>query len=528
MRKILFILLNGLAVIGFAVETKGGYIRYYYSGSGKYSFQLYTWTNSSLLASDLCDINLYLDNTDSIPCQRINGTAPCPSGGSGFDGVIIAPGVKENVYQSTSSYALNPGVHVITYTTSNRQAGIINLGGSSSQNIAFALIDTFYVYAVPGTVNSSPQISYRPIDNTVANHIFQYDPGMIDPENDSLDFTLIRSFEDDPNNPPYGLQQIASETIPAGLTIDQKTGVLTWNLVTNTQGDYDISILIKEYKPTTSINCARLLVCQTVLDMPMHVVASSANVNITSPMQSVCIMAGTTFTMQVNAMTTGATTAPVMLSAEGLPFSSSTLGPHATFSITSNATSAAGVFSWQTTYHALHANAYHIAIRASDSASPANSAYQNWLIKVVPPPPTNLLATATGGTVHLTWNPPTNYADSNLLQFNVYRSDSCMAYSPASCQTGAPSGILMGITLNSAGNNMWSDNNALPGTHQYFVFPVFRGCSEGLAAATPCVTVGIEEKKDETSMVVFPNPYPRKIYYSMSSKASRNYRGECA
>src|ERR1700756_1373750 len=64
---------------------RGGYIRYNYNTvTGKYDFKIYTWTNYNAAFADYCDLTLYIDGgVDSIICQRINGTNPCPNGGSG-------------------------------------------------------------------------------------------------------------------------------------------------------------------------------------------------------------------------------------------------------------------------------------------------------------------------------------------------------------------------------------------------------------------------------------------------------------
>lgn len=512
--KLLFIFLITYCFAS-ATHNRGGYIRYSYAGGGKYIFRIYTWTDAASVAGDRCNLNLFIDNTDTLVCNRINGTNPCPNGGTGVDGVIIVPGasgyggVKENIYESQTPYFLPVGSHILTVIDPNRESGIINMGGTNSQNIAFAIMDSVYVYGLAGMTNISPIITNSPIDNICAGANFYYDPGMVDPDNDSLSYSIIRSFEDDPNNAPFGVQQIASETIPAGMSINPQTGLLAWNAVPTIQGEYDISILVKEYKMDKTY-CQRLLVSQTVLNIPLHVVACpSMSLLFTQSPQDVCISPGATYTAQVHVLASGGVTSPITLVAQNPVFSSTTIGTDPLFTPTSFSMSATGTFSWQPTCQAVQKLPYQFIYRASDNSSLQNANYFVQSVSVVCPAPSNFSVSANGNSASMSWSPLSlcgQTAGNTLIAYDIYRVDSCMTYVPTACQVGVPAGAVS-VTSTYTTATSYTETNVPNGSHTYFVLGRFADCTRGIAAAGTCVTtVGIKSFEANNQFSVSPNP----------------------
>lgn len=508
----LFVLIS---LFAFATHERGGYITYSVSGN-QYTFRIYTWTNAQSVPSDRCELTLWIDGVDSIVCPRVNGTTPCASDSTQLDGVIIIPGsgsyggVKENIYQS-AAITLTAGTHIFTVIDPNRDAGIINLGGASSQNVVFALTDTlFLTNTINGMINNAPLVAYPSIDNVVASASYTYNPGVSDPDNDSLVFEISKSLEDDPNNAPAGVQFIFSQTIPAGLSIDHATGQLTWSPVVVQQGEYVISIRIKEYRRDPT-NCAnRYLIGTTHYDVQFLVVGGGASVAFNSAPQNTCVLVGAPTTFTLSATSSGGTSS-INLATEGSPMSLASLGNLAHLNTVQTGTTATASFSWTPSYQAISTNAYPLVFKAYDSALPANATYQPWFIKVVSPGVTNLSANSSGTSVQVSWNPPATYTGNSLFQYDVWRSDSCITFSPSSCEVDPPQGCTyLGSTFNSAGNNAWTDNSASAGTHQYFIVPRFMGCSRGMVAASSCAMVAIEERASE-SFTVLPNPSSGKF-----------------
>ncbi|HXB39527.1 MAG TPA: gliding motility-associated C-terminal domain-containing protein [Bacteroidia bacterium] len=508
MRAKLFFVLVLLGFSGFATHNRSGYISYCWLYGNTYHFKIYTYTNYQSVSADRCSQTLFIDNTDSITCPRTNGTNPCPNGGNGVDGVEIVPpgngygGVKENIYEGT--YILNPGVHVLSMIDPNRDAGIINLGGSNSQNIPFALVDTVYIYNIVGVhTNCTPTVTNPPIQNACAGQPWYYNPGFVDPENDSLVFSKVKSFEDDPNNPPGGVQPIATETFPANLNVDPNTGTVSWLNVSSQQGEYNFAVLIKEYRKNP-IDGLRYLVGETVFDIQILVVlCSNPDIVVTQPANT-CIIAGQNYSTAISASSGGSAVLPLHLSATGLPLTSNTIGPKATFTSTSGNT-ANGTFNWTPSCMAVHSNPYYVTFQATDSNTPlANANFSTFNMLVISPPPSNVVATPQGSFVNLSWNAPSGCGQTSgntIQKYFIYRNDSCNNFTPAPCKTGVPSNTgyaLVGTT--PATTFTFTDTNfgqGLPSGNSYSYIVVAQFADGSLSIASPstantCVTLKLD------------------------------------
>jgi len=503
------------SVCVFATHERGGYITYTPMGSGVYKFHIYTWTNFTPAnsGSDRCDLTLFIDGTDTVNCPRINGTGPCPNGGIGVDGVMIVPasgnygGIKENVYEGF--YTLLPGMHTFAIVDPNRDANIINVPNSVSRS--FALMDTLFLYnTVDGMFNTAPVVNYAPVDNACQGQPFCYNPGVTEIDGDSLDFSIAKSYEGDPNN-SMGVSLMNNETIPSGITIDKHTGLLCWNSP-QSQGEYVISILVREYRRDPK-NCGHVyMISETILDFPVLVkVCNSTNITFTTSLQNACVVAGTTLTLQANA--SGATNiiSPVSISAVGLPLTSMSIGNNATFTYTSTGFSASGNFNWTPSCSAVQLNPYPVTIRAFDASLPPNANYSSLLVKVISPPPVNLTATNLGTSVALSWNAPPNCNQTSgdtVQNYYVYRVDSCVNFIPSSCQTGVPANagyLHIGTTPSSV--TTFTDTN-VPPTNMctYIVAAGFENCSMSKATPGACVVTGIENNFLNENISLFPNP----------------------
>ncbi len=507
--RLLFILVL-IGFSGFATHNRSGYISYCWLYGNTYHFKIYTYTNLQSVSADRCEQTLYIDNTDSITCPRTNGSGSCPNGGNGVDGVPIVPigggygGVKENIYEG--NYVLNAGVHVLSMIDPNRDAGIINLGGSGSQNIAFALIDTVYIYNIVGVhTNCTPTVTNPPIQNACANQPWCYNPGMVDPENDSLVFSITKSFEDDPNNPPGGVQPIFQETFPPNIAVDPNTGTLCWTNVSSVQGEYNIALLIKEYRKNP-IDGLRYLVGETVFDIQILVVpCTNPDIVVTQPANT-CIVAGQNYSTVVTASVSpgGSAVLPLHLAATGLPLTGTTIGPKATFT-SSSGTIANGTFNWTPSCMAVHSNPYYVTFQATDSNTPlANAAFSTFNMLVISPPPTNVVATAQGSYIKVSWNAPGGCGQTtgNTIQkYFIYRNDSCNNFVPAPCQTGLPpsTGYALVGTV-SATTFTFTDTNfgqglASGNSYSYVLVAQFADGSLSIASsstANTCVTLKLD------------------------------------
>lgn len=508
MRFWLIIGLVFLGFSGFSTHNRSGYISYCYNSStGKYDFRIYTYTNAQSTSADRCEQTLYICDIhgnlmDSLVCPRINNDAIsqssyCISGCTTCGQLIVPPaggygGVKENIY--AGSLQLNPALYTLTLIDPNRDAGINNIPGSSS--VAFALIDTMYSYAgiIGVGTNCTPTITNPPIQNACAGSPWCYNPGAIDPENDSLDYTITRSFMDDPNNKPQGVIPIGNESFPSGLTVDRRTGTLCWNSPSTT-GEYNIALLIREYRKNP-VDGLRYLVGVMVFDIQILVVPCPPNnISFQNPPHDTCIVAGTSYSTTITANSSG-TTPPLTLEGSGLPFTFSS-PDNATLTSTSSGNSASGVFSWTPSCNQIQANPYQITIQAHDNASPYNANFTTFNIHVVSLGPTNLTATNIGDSILLNWDPPPgcgSITSNSIQKYLIYRISGCPAFNPSPCEPGIPAGSgyqLVGTTSYSV--TQFADNNSYAGfppgnTYSYLVIAEFGDGTFSLSSVNHCIT----------------------------------------
>jgi gliding motility-associated-like protein len=495
---------------GFSTHNRSGYISYCYNSStGNYDFRIHTYTNPKSHDADRCEQTLYICDihgnlSDSLVCPRINNdgiTFPsgyCVSGCTICGDLIVPPngsydGVKANVY--AGSMHLNPALYTITLIDPNRDFGINNINNSST--VAFALIDTICAYAgILGIgTNCTPTITNPPIQNACVGTPWCYNPGANDPEHDSLDYSITKSFMDDPDKKPQGVLPIGFETFPGGLTIDRLTGTLCWNSPT-TQGEWNFAMFIKEYRRNI-YDGKMYLVSVTLFDIQVLVNPCPPN-NITfqNPPKDTCVVAGTNFTSSFSVTATGITP-PLTLTGSGLPFNFTTNAATLT-STSSGGSTASGTLNWTPSCSVVQASPYQITLQAHDGGSPYNANFSTFNIHVVSPSPINLTAVSVSDSIRLTWNPPPGCGTTtgNTIQhYLIYRISGCPGFATTPCQTGLPSGTgytLVGVTTNTATTFM--DNNYLSGfppgnTYSYIIVAEFGDGAFSLASTNVCVTM---------------------------------------
>ncbi|GAA6623079.1 putative Ig domain-containing protein [Scytonema sp. NUACC26] len=76
--------------------------------------------------------------------------------------------------------------------------------------------------------NFRPVITSNPVTTVAATAQYTYDVDAIDPDNDVLKYSLL--------------------TAPQGMTIDQNTGLISWNTSTQTAGNYNINVQVEDGK----------------------------------------------------------------------------------------------------------------------------------------------------------------------------------------------------------------------------------------------------------------------------------------
>ncbi|MEX2588956.1 MAG: gliding motility-associated C-terminal domain-containing protein, partial [Chitinophagales bacterium] len=396
----------------------------------------YTKTSGPSLNADRDSLEIDWGDGTSSFVARVNGT---PGGTNNVpQGEMIADDIKMNKYVATHTYPGPLPFYVISMTDPNRNDGIVNVNNGNSVNILFYLEDTIRVLD-PTFVgyNSSPVLLNPPIDNANINEIFYHNPAAYDPDGDSLSYELIPSkATPDFNVPLYQYPDEVSPGIDNNFTIDARTGLITWDVPKAPTGEYNVAILIREYR--NGIQLGSIL-----RDMQITVRDNQNKPPIIEDINDTCIIAGNNLRINVNASDPdpGQT---VTLTAFGGPLEFS--NNPASFQSTPAIGSTNGFFEWQTTCDDIRRQFYQIVFRAEDNfsnpslgGSASLTDTETWLIRVIAPPPENLQAEAINNTVELEWQNPyrcNESATDKFLGFTVWRRLGSNPFQPDTCEPG--------------------------------------------------------------------------------------------
>lgn len=436
----LFLICSSLILFVFnayATHNRAGEITYRQVGQLSYEVTVTTYTKVSGASAnadrDSVEVS-WGDGTYEF-VARVNG----PIGATGVpSGEMIASDIRMNQYVSTHTYPGPLPFYVISMTDPNRNDGIVNVNGGNSVNILFYLEDTIRVLD-PTLVgyNSSPVLLNPPIDNANINEIFYHNPAAYDPDGDSLTYEL-RPSKATPlfNVPLYQYPDEVSPGIDNNFTIDSRTGQITWDVPKPPTGEYNIAIIIREFRNGIQLG--------TVLrDMQITVRENENNPPVIDPIRDTCIVAGTNLRLNVTASDPDAGQR-VTLSAYGGPLEF-TVDP-ATFSSQPGFGSTSGFFEWQTNCDHIRRQFYQVVFKAEDDYSSLSAGgaaplvdIETWLIRVIAPPPENLQAVPVNNTVELNWDNPyrcNESATDKFIGFSVWRRLGSNPFPIDSCEPG--------------------------------------------------------------------------------------------
>lgn len=350
---------------------------------------------------------------------------------------IVDGAIQRNEYQLCHNYT-GPGTYFISTEDPNRIADILNVNYPNSIQVPFSIY-TVYTLTNPAIFgcNSSPVLQQPPLDRACVGEKWTHNPGAFDPDGDSLSFQfavpLVSQGVPVPNYRPV------NEVEGLGtLTIDSKTGQIEWD-APNLAGQYNLAFLVISYRNgfplDTMIRDMQILVEDCINNPP----------EIMKDVEEICVVAGELIEFEVVA------TAPlsdqdqfVSLRAAGGPFIVPT--SPAEF-LPTNLTGfeqdpVSRTFRWQTTCDHISEQPYFVVFRAEDNffADTAGlTTIQTVSIKVVAPPPQNLMAEEETGQITLSWDFPYTCAEAEAVEFtgfSVWRREGSNNFTPDTCVTG--------------------------------------------------------------------------------------------
>jgi len=517
MRKIilifwLFLLWNA----GFSTHQRAGEITYKHVGGLTYEFTIITYTYTPSTADRPIIEVLWGDNSSS-EISRLSKTS-------------VGTDISKNVYVATHTYSSN-GVYSVTFEDPNRNAGIINI--PNSVNIPF-FIETIIVINPFLTYNNSVQLLNPPLDNGCVGVTYYHNVGAYDPDGDSLSYKLIdcRGF-DGLSIPRYQLPQ-ASQYIQ----INEVTGDLIWETPI-TQGEYNIAILISEYRKGQFIG-------SVVRDMQITIAACN-NKPPKILCTDTCVIAGTMLLLDI--LVTDETSSEVTLTATGEPYMVAT-SPAVPVNVTGTPPLQT-TFTWQTICTHVKKTPYQLLLKAIDNGPQVPLAsFKTVNIRVIAPSPQNLTSLPVKNSITLSWD---KYSCSNVKDIHIYKKSGRSDFEPDICETGIPSstGFQFLAKLNAANTSYVDDGTIIPVLHGreycYRIVAVFADGAESIASNETCFAIAndapmithvdiVQTFKDEGEIFLawlpppeidttnFPGPmYEYRLYRSPNDKSNFEY-----
>lgn len=542
MRCRLLFLFFFIALGAFATHNRAGYISYYCvkDASGnytkKYHFTIYTYTNPYSVAADRAYETLVFTNlgggADTVNCWRSNCTCPTdlqtttlnnpyPLANNNYSGspnptypgqgqMLVYPypsgsdpptygGVKVNTYEGDWIFS-GAGVYVFGMIDPNLDGNINNI--SNSSNVPFALLDTLRIGNYTN-YNNTPLVTNPPIDNACAGQPFFYNPGMIDPDNDSLAYSLI-PFKTGTGGAHPSFSTASGYTEPSHLSVDPVTGLLSWlNVPTSPTGEYEIDMFVREYR---RFGGGMVEVGSMVYAVQIYVQICNSVVSIsTASAPKGCVEAGQTYHSPVITATENPNLSGLLtMTASGVPLN---VPNNAVFSSTPGITSVSGSLNWTPTCNNIQLNPYYITVQAFDASLSPDANYSSISLQVVSPPISNFTDSVIGDSIKLNWSPPictgTNTANV-IVDYLIYRASNCVQYTVSPCKTGVPA-IPSGVPpsswyqpIGTSSTTVFYDNNngqGLPAGNSYSYIVIAQYADGSLSMAPPysptktCITL---------------------------------------
>lgn len=472
MRRILLLFLVLIVFkSSFATHNRAGEITYKQISALQYEFTLTTFTDVSNAgnADRPTATLLYGDGTQEER-PRVEKD-------------LVGPFIQRNRYKFTHTF---PGysTYIISYQDPNRNNNVQNM--LNSINTAFYVETELVINPFIG-FNNSPVLLLEPIDVGGLNKLFIHNPNAFDIDGDSLSFKLV-SCKQDVGEEVFGFKipDVANGFASIKFELDPITGQLTWENPIRL-GLYNIAIMVEEWRYIAK-NKKYLRIGYIVRDMQIEIINTDNNPPVITPIKDTCIIAGTTFSIQISA--SDQDNDRITLSATGGPFE---LGPPDVVTFSQNASALGNIsqpFDWTTSCQTIRKQPYQIVFKAIDNGSPKLVDLEDWQIRIISPPPKNLIAKAQGNGIDLTWK---KLECANASGYKIYRRFNINPYTPSPCETGISSdkGYTLISTINNINDTSYRDNDNGTGLivgkdYCYRIIAFFADGAESIASNESC------------------------------------------
>lgn len=459
------------AAMSFATHNRAGQISYRHISGLTYEVTVTIFADPTSQAINRREIEInWGDNTG---VDSVQNTLP---------NTIVVPGkiIKRNWI--TQHTFLGPGDYTISVTDRNRNGGVENISNSSA--VPFYVESKLRIFPFSGIYNNSPNLLNDPIDDACLGSTFIHNPGAVDPDGDSLAYSISESFG-------FGGQIASGYTFPPAtnqLYVDPITGDLVWENPAAT-GIYNVAILISEYRNGVFLG-------SVLRDLQIQVYAGCNNVPPTISLNRlVCGEAGSNISLPIQGFDQDVND-KVTLTYTGEIFDNTIVEDTAFVNkgVVGNPTS--DLLVWNTSCSDIRLNPYGFSIKATDDGQSRGftnlTTFDNGMLKVIGPAVENFVATTVNKEIHLSWDVS---RCNNSRGYNIYRRIDSANFVPSSCQTGVPAstGYQLISTINDVTTTSFIDNDStnglVPGQNYCYLITSRFEEEEGYASAETCAKI---------------------------------------
>ena len=511
-----FLLISG----AYATHNRAGEITYRHISGNTYEFTVFTCTKSDAPADRPILPISWGDGSPVDSLERISSV------------YNPAKVTKSNTYRKRHTFP-GSGLFEICITDPNRNGNILNIDNGNSVLVPFAIQTTLRISPAIEP-NSSVYFSNYCLQDACEFQPWVYNPGAIDPDGDSLVYSLVPNQGANCIPFPLGFYKFPNQIPPAAgstppnpnmnLSIDSQTGTIVWDSPQK-KGEYNIAILVEGYRNGLKVG--------TVLrDMQITVSDCDNLPPVLEALNDTCVTAGETLNFPIFANDPNSSI--VKITGFGAPFETPSSPANAVTQV-GQSPPVQAIFNWNTNCSHVRVSPYQATFQATDNGPGVELVdIQTMNIYVVAPGPENLLAEAVGSAIQLNWDVS---PCTEAIGYKIYRRIGPYGFIPDPCETGVPSytGYEQISTLAGVESTSFLDMDEIIFGREtcYMVIAYFADGGESYASNESCDQIKFEIpiiKKNsvgttsalgvdtvfwrspiELDMDVFPGPYQYKL-----------------
>ena len=491
------------------------------------TFTIYTNSNAGI-PDDLNTLLVDLGDSTKLTLERQNGPSglnnQTPAILCNHLGEIYSPGIRKNIFTIIHTYSENRS-YIIKTAPLFRTAGLLNFTGYSGGYPLY--LEAMLTTGLP--LMNSPTMTFPTIDNGCLGYVYKYYSGAHDPDNDALNYQMIRCLTNNGDNKSgywYPNEKFPTTTY----TMDSRSGLIIWDKPP-VSGEINIALRIEKYRQG-------VLVGYVVRDIQVTIAPCLNSPPTIDPIPDICIPAGSPITYKVTSSDPNDDNLTFEYS--GTPFQVTPNQATYTADVMPQGKTS-GTFTWNTLPSNFARTSYSAYYRVTDKhfGTPSLSDIFVNIITLTVPPVKNVFATQFQRGFNVRWD---KSVMPDAIGYNIYRKTGPNNTPLDSCTLGVPvsSGFTLIGTLDGQNTLSCYDNNKGNGltsgySYCYVVTTRFAGGAESPPSKPYCTTLMVpfirviqdtirqcvgSTAVIDSSLIVFDN-VDAKTTYNWTSNPSR-------